>query len=122
MSQFGAFTPTGKTFLLTLNSAAPTDTAITAQDGFVGSQYMITNTSGTLFAYVSYSTTPAASNAAQALAVIPTAGTPQNVLPVPPNAQVVFSLPSGVGRALSMSGIMPSAGAVSVFVTPGEGL
>lgn len=124
MSQFSAFAPTGSTVLLVANSTAPNDVSVAVSSGTGATQYHILN-SGTQIAFVAWSTQAAANNAAKALAVIPTAGTPSpSVFPVLPGASVVITLPYGIAPAvgLSFSAITAVSGANNLYITPGEGM
>lgn len=107
------FTPLSKTYLLAADSTAPTGIQPVVFSGLGTPQVHVVST-GNQISYLAYAPTAAA---AQAAAVIPTAGTPQNVIPILPNSAAVYSVPVGS----FFSAITAAAGPVNLMLTLGEG-
>lgn len=110
-----AFHPTGNTFLIASSTTAPTGVQVSSEEDVFSKNadcYQIYN-AGTEVSYVGWGNT---AGQAQSASVVPTAGNPQKVIPVPAGAVMVCRF----GNNTFFSGINPTA-AGNLFITPGEG-
>jgi len=109
-----AFKPTCQTYVLIANSTAPAGVRGIRQIGAYGLvQFQFMNT-GDELAYIGYGAT---AEEAQSNSVIPTAGNPQQVIPVLPRCAVAHSFSPGT----YFSAKVADAVATTILITQGEG-
>jgi hypothetical protein len=108
-----AFSPTGKTFVVAGATTAPSGIQPTEDGTMGGYQFRLYN-AGTVTAYLAFGTT---AGAAQSAAVIPLAGSPQNVITLPAGIVEVLSFPIG-----SYFSAITSSGTADVHIMIGKGV
>ena len=113
MSNISPFQATTLCYAISATNSASTAVQITSIGTATVNQYWLYN-AGTVMVFVAFASTAAA---AQTAAVAPVAGTPQNVIGVPPGSIQTFSeLPSAWVSAIGVA-----AGPTTIYIMGGEG-
>ena len=107
-----AFSPTGKSILVSAATTAPTGVAAPESGTNQGYQFRIHN-AGTVTAFLAVGVD---ASSAQSAAVIPT-GTSQFSVSIPAGIVEILSFPIG-----SFFSAITASGTASVYITPGKGL
>ena len=109
------YTPQGKTYLIQADTTPPTGVQVLSAGTLQSVTYRIANPEANETIFYSMVATSAAD--AKTLCVLPTAGTPTYVTPLPPGGVEVVRGPAGA----YFSGITRTA-AAKLYVTPGDGI
>lgn len=106
------FNPQSPCYVIPANSVAPSGIHPKTFNGSISTQVQITNT-GSQMAYLAWGADAAT---AAANAVVPAAGSPANVIPIPVGS-AIYTLPVGV----FFSAITPGATLTNLLLILGEG-
>ena len=112
LMETAAFRPLNDCYLIAGATTAPTGVQVSSSKGIFS---ILVYNSGTVSAFMSYATTAAL---ATSEAVIPTAGTPQTIISLPPGSIQTFNLP---GLHYFISAITAS-GTASIYIVSGDGV